>query len=382
MPKGFWENRLPLLEVLLLLVLITASITWYGLAANPFLFNEEIRQADVKSLFERDILAILPLDSSFIVSQNDSALIAAQMQEDETVDSSSKYILFCGDSMTEQTRYALEKYTAQNGHKLITCTWYSSTTKLWSETDRLSILIEEYKPDIVWFTLGANELFLPSIASREKYIQDIIYEADTAKVPFVWIGPPNWKDDTGINELLAKNLDEKRFYSSAHFRKKLKRGSDGAHPTRAAAAIWVDSIAQWYSTKSLYQKKLLLQNPKDTGIGPQIPYVSNKTVCAPARDRNWKVIILKATHVPKYCKGNLLAVNETDSLPITTPPVEPVIAAKIISPKADPPKPIVKVDTIKKDTTSKTNIKTRPKDNIPSVTVPCDLPLVPKDTIK
>ena len=120
MPKGFWAQRLPLLEVLLLLLLIIGSIVCYGLAGSPFLLNEEIRQADVKSLFERKSLVVSPLDTGYAVGQYDSALIAAQVQEDETVDSSSKYILFCGDSMTEQTRYALEKYAAQNGHKLIT----------------------------------------------------------------------------------------------------------------------------------------------------------------------------------------------------------------------------------------------------------------------
>lgn len=350
MSENQWKSRLPLLEVLLMLVLIISAIAWYGLAAKPFLLETEIKQADIKSLFEKDTV---PVPKPNI----DSILIAAEAQEDETVDSTSKYILLCGDSMTEQMRFALEEYAKKNGHKLMTCTWYSSTTTLWSESDRLSVLIKEYKPDIIWFTLGSNELFLPAVAKREKHIQDIINEADTAKVPFIWIGPPNWKDDTGINELIKKNVGTSRFYNSSNFREKLARGKDGAHPTKAAAAVWTDSIAAWYKNESLYKKRLILSHPKDS-IAAR-PYKPTKEVCAPARENRWSVRMLSPTDVPTLCAG------------------EPAIAA--VEVKKEPAtsntattKPIQ--TPVKKDT-AKTQLPIQPKDTQKVV-----LPPTPNDS--
>jgi len=310
MSENQWKSRLPLLEVLLMLALIISAIAWYGLAARPFLLETELKQADVKSLFQKDSI---PTKKPNI----DSALIAAEAKEDETVDSTSKYILLCGDSMTEQMRFALDEYAKKNGHKLMTCTWYSSTTTLWSESNRLSVLIKEYKPDIIWFTLGSNELFLPAVAKREKYIQDIIYEADTAKIPFIWIGPPNWKDDSGINELIKKNVGTSRFYNSSHFREKLARGKDGAHPTKDAAVIWTDSIAVWYKNQSLYKKRLALSHPKDSATVR--PYKPSKEVCAPARENRWVVRILNPNDVPNLCAGEpAIAVVDTKKEGVNT----------------------------------------------------------------
>ena len=222
---------------------------------------------------------------------------------------------------------------------------------------------------------------MPGIASREKYIEDIIQEADTTNTPFVWIGPPNWKDDTGINELIAKHLGPKRFYSSAHFRDKLKRGSDGAHPTRAAAAIWTDSIAAWYVTESLYKNKILLQDPKDTAAVEPLVYLPLKETCAPARNNKWGLVILKATHQPQLCKEdeNLLATTEPPEEP-STPTVTQT------NTKTSPP---TKIDTTKTmtnnnpkiDTTPKTKVTTIPKDSTNSKIVPGDLPIVPKDSL-
>jgi hypothetical protein len=295
MIRKFFKDKLPLLEVWLMLVLIMLVFSLYGLSEKPFALNFDLKQADIKSLFEKESFEPQKV-------KNDSLIKAAQESVDETVDSTSKYILLCGDSMSEQMRFALDEYARKNGHRLFTCTWYSSTTIAWADTKRLTTLINEYKPDIIWFTLGSNELSSPSIAKREKLIQNIIAEADMSKIPFIWIGPPNWMDDTGINKIIEKNIGKNRFYNSSHFREKMERGPDKAHPTKAAAAIWTDSIALWYRTESLYKNKLLLQNPKEVKI--ERPYKPQKEVCAPARNNKFDVRILKPGDVPILCGEN------------------------------------------------------------------------------
>ena len=79
------------------------------------------------------------------------------------------------------------------------------------------------------------------IKARDKYVKTIL--SQIGDIPYIWIGPPNWKDDTGINELVEKNVPKGRFFLSKgmHF----DRSSDKVHPTRASAALWMDSVINW-----------------------------------------------------------------------------------------------------------------------------------------
>lgn len=279
-----------LLRLSLFLVCIILVFSTYGFMKKPLNTTFTLVQADVRLKKENTNLSF----DSIIARQN--------KQVDLTVDSSSHYILLCGDSMTEQMRFAIDAFAKKNGHKLMTCTWYSSSTQIWSESDKLSVLIKEYKPDFIFFTVGSNELFVPQIDKREKYIQDIIIEADTALVPFIWIGPPNWKDDTGINKLIEKNLGKQRFFYSGGFREKLKRIKDGAHPTREAAELWVDSLSSWVRTQSLYKNKIRWEHPFNSKFS-DLTYVPDSSICAPARSVKANIRILKKEDLPNYCKS-------------------------------------------------------------------------------
>ena len=81
--------------------------------------------------------------------------------------------------------------------------------------------------------------------------------AEIGDIPYVWIGPPNWDEDTGINDLLEQELDEGCFYLSAkdHF----DRSRDGAHPTRASAHQWMDRVVKWMGEQSAHP--IRLDNP-------------------------------------------------------------------------------------------------------------------------
>ena len=120
--------------------------------------------------------------------------------------------------------------------------WYSSTSEIWGRSGRLASYVQRLHPDYIFICLGANELFVRDIVSkRDKYVKEIVKEV--GKIPFVWIGPPNWKDDTGINDLIAANVPSGSFFLSRgmHF----DRAKDGAHPTRKSAIQWMDSVVRW-----------------------------------------------------------------------------------------------------------------------------------------
>jgi len=157
----------------------------------------------------------------------------------------SKYrILIFGDSMLEWLAKRLCDYTMENGYDLSSIVWYSSSTKLWATTDTLEYFLNRIQPDYVILCLGANELFVRDLSKREKYITTIIEKIGNR--PFFWIGPPNWKKDTGINDLICSKVGQGRFFDSRNL--ELDRAEDNMHPTRSAAAQWMDSIAVWMNS--------------------------------------------------------------------------------------------------------------------------------------
>ena len=159
-------------------------------------------------------------------------------------DLNSYRIMIFGDSMLEWLAKRLCDYTLENGYDLSSIIWYSSSTKLWATTDTLQYFLDRIQPDYVMLCLGGNELFVRDLSKREKYIDTIVKRIGDR--PFLWIGPPNWKKDTGINDLIRQRVGEGRFFDSREL--ELDRAEDNMHPTRSSAALWMDTIAVWLSS--------------------------------------------------------------------------------------------------------------------------------------
>ncbi len=169
------------------------------------------------------------------------------------MDTTAKNILFIGDSMLEGLAPRLAKYCTKNGHTLVEVIWYSSSTKIWGESGRLTELINKYKPNYIFICLGANELYVPDVKhERRPYLRKML--AEIGDIPYVWIGPPNWVEDTGINNLIEEEVEENCFYLSAndHF----ERSRDGAHPTRPSAHQWMDRVIKWLNKKGAHPIRL------------------------------------------------------------------------------------------------------------------------------
>jgi len=153
----------------------------------------------------------------------------------------------------------LAAYAEENGHTLVNVIWYSSTTEVWGRTEKLKEYIAEYQPDYIFVSLGGNELFVSNIRDRrQKYLDNML--SQIGDIPFVWIGPPNWKPDTGINEMLAETLRPGQFYLSYTPDQHYDRARDGAHPTRASASAWMDRVCAWVMKSAAH--RIVLHRPK------------------------------------------------------------------------------------------------------------------------
>lgn len=198
--------------------------------------------------------------------------------ETPKMDSSAQNILLIGDSMLEQLRWAVRDYCEHNGHKLNTVMWYSSQSMWFGQSDTLKYYIKKFKPTYIIFVLGANELFVSDIKTkRADYVKKIVSDMDTT--PFIWVGPPNWKDDTGINDLILRYAKPGRYYPSYKIslnNPKFARYKDGAHPLPATAQYWMDEIAVWIMEHSDYP--ILLEKPTQKGT-----MSSNTVILQPLR---------------------------------------------------------------------------------------------------
>lgn len=165
------------------------------------------------------------------------------------LDTTKKNILFIGDSMLERLSPRIAAYAEENGHQMNTVIWYGSSTEVWATSGRAKECIRKYRPDYIIISLGGNELFITDIiARRTKYVKQIV--AEFADIPYVWIGPPNWKKDTGINKMIQSVVPKGNFYLSYTPDQHYERAKDGAHPTPASAAKWADRICKWIVEES------------------------------------------------------------------------------------------------------------------------------------
>jgi hypothetical protein len=217
------------LLMFLLTLLIFASAGWFGLEvkAGDFSLKTFRIPERIAWKFAPDSLAA------------DDTL--APEPTGPILDTTAQRILYFGDSMIEKNRFRLAEYCNDNGHDYQGVIWYGSTSKEWAGTADLDTLIARHKPTFIFVSLGANEMFVRDLEARESYVDSIIAKIDT--IPYVWIGPPNWKPDSGINDILLRHCGERNYYPSLNLT--FERASDHVHPNRAASDMWIDSVAAW-----------------------------------------------------------------------------------------------------------------------------------------
>ena len=229
-------------------LLLVAFMLFAGLS----FFKDDIEEASGinTATFASDLLSA-PDDELELADMvtTDSASGKATTVERAPLDTTKKNILFIGDSMLERLSPRIAAYAEENEHQMNTVIWYGSSTEVWATSGRVKECIQKYRPDYIIISLGGNELFVNDIiARRTKYVKQIV--AEFADIPYVWIGPPNWKKDTGINKMIQSVVPKGNFYLSYTPDQHYERAKDGAHPTPASAAKWADRICKWIVEES------------------------------------------------------------------------------------------------------------------------------------
>ncbi len=254
------KNYIKLWAILAIAFIIFFIYSWTG---NITIFGHELKTTKLAQsvLIEKDTT-----NTTDIAAQTEDIKVAKRFPQ--PVDTAKKTILFIGDSMLDGLSPRLAAYAKSSGHTLYSVIWYSSSTEQWGKKHRLTEYIDKLNPNYIFICLGSNELMVKDIKEkRTKYVKSIIQEIDS--IPFVWIGPPNWKEDTGINDMLQENLPEGTFFVSNGM--KFKRKKDGAHPTAESAVLWMDSIARWMPGHSIHP--IIMNVPTEKTSRPKRVFV-------------------------------------------------------------------------------------------------------------
>lgn len=164
-------------------------------------------------------------------------------------DTSKQSILLIGDSMAYSLMFRAQNYADYNGHDLHVVSWVSATSKTYAICDTLEYFVNLYKPSFIIFVIGANEMFAYNALSRDAYFDKIVPQ--THGIPTVWVGPPNWREDTGINEVMMRRFGPRQFFLSKYLHYTRIPG-DVAHPDRKSGTMWMDSISSWIMNKSCF----------------------------------------------------------------------------------------------------------------------------------
>jgi hypothetical protein len=152
-----------------------------------------------------------------------------------------------GDSMIYNLLPVLADYCLENGHDLHPAIWWGSTSTGWAGSAKLDELIVRHHPTFVMVVLGSSEILGRGIdAMVTRSIARLRQRIGDRKL--VWIGPPNWRPDTGINNILERELGPGHFCRSSEL--SLEREADGIHPTKAGGRKWAHHIIQWLSEES------------------------------------------------------------------------------------------------------------------------------------
>lgn len=194
------------------------------------------------------------------VTNKDTVATQEKKPNKNEMDTTKKTILFIGDSMVECLFPRMSAYAKKNGHTFYAVVWYSATTEVYGTRTTVKEYIDKYHPDYILFSLGGNELFIRDIKeNRQKFVDEIIRQF--GDIPYIWIGPPNWKPDTGINDMIKSSVPEGCFYLSYTPDQHYDRKKDGAHPTAASSNQWMDRICKWIMTESAH--RIRLEKPAD-----------------------------------------------------------------------------------------------------------------------
>lgn len=258
--------------------LLEYPISIFGFELKKITQSEpNLKMEDIKPIFDKQTLnnstrdSIQAIDSVKKNSKKDSLLIKTISEKGKAVeevvslrdsipriklfgnDSVSHRVLIMGDSESGGLCFQLYDYCQENGHNLVAAlTWYSASIFNLAYADTVNDVIKKYKPTYIFIVVGLNEMYAKDLNNRRKAAQ--ILAKKISGIPYTWIGPANYMEDYGINQVFKESAEPGTYYLTKQL--DLPKGGDKRHPSKVGYRIWMDSLAVWLQTEAKYKIKM------------------------------------------------------------------------------------------------------------------------------
>jgi len=168
-------------------------------------------------------------------------------------DSMSHRVLIMGDSEVGGLCFQLNDYCIENGHKLVaSIIWNSASIFNFAYSDTINEVIKKYKPTYIFVVVGLNEMYARDLNNRRKAAQ--ILAKKIQGIPYTWVGPANFREDYGINQVFMESAESGAYYLTKKL--DIPKGGDKRHPSKTGYRIWMDSLAVWTQTDAKYKIRM------------------------------------------------------------------------------------------------------------------------------
>ena len=133
---------------------------------------------------------------------------------------------------------ALKSRFEADGARYVSDTVNSASLLRYDIVTHLAQSIERHHPDLVLINLGTNEVFVPAPQALAPRIRAVVRKVGHRDC--IWIGPPTWKGDRGLVQVIRENAAPCKFFDSSNMR--MDRLRDGIHPTDHGGEQWAERI--------------------------------------------------------------------------------------------------------------------------------------------
>jgi acyl-CoA thioesterase-1 len=165
-------------------------------------------------------------------------------------------VLHVGDSMVGGRgglTKALGARFRELGASVRSDSWDRVGIERYARDQRLGTLVRETEPDLVIVTLGTNDVFVPHPEALAAHVKSIVRTIGATPLTgdggrrraCYWLGPPTWKGDTGIVQVIRESCAPCVFFDSSHLT--LERVHDGIHLTDAGGEAWAQAFWAFFT---------------------------------------------------------------------------------------------------------------------------------------
>jgi lysophospholipase L1-like esterase len=165
-------------------------------------------------------------------------------------------VLHIGDSFAGALGIELNRIFEQAGLHSVLQFETSTYIPTWAFDKKLGQYLEQYKPDLVLISLGANELQNPEPEKRIPLIRKLVERLGNRSC--AWVAPVLWEGADGkLLDVIKANVEPCVYLDGNALVAHMPRARDKIHPSMGARPDWARAIARWLA----YHRKPTSEHP-------------------------------------------------------------------------------------------------------------------------